>query len=565
VWFRPGDLRVDDHAGLCAAAASAAALCLCASGPRRSLKSLERKLWQRYQRRLIPCSDAQAVADIAARCRAHKVHVHEEPMHSEEELIALSKVAEVVQWSAPLRSPISSLKDTCHTFNDYQEQTMDIPITNPTSAPPELPPEPLEARDLAVVQDSGHENDVDQHKQDGQQLLDAWASNPREFAANSLPDTADPSESKEAWALGRIIKGRGISGLIPGEAFVRTFAPLLGDGMISLRQAAKAAAQTDTSALTALEAKEWHRLLALRDVKQGFQYWRWRGHLIRYTQTGSGPAVLCVHGFAASAEQYTGLMEALSGQKVFALDLLGYGHSEKPPLSYNQYLWEDVVVDFIKEIIQAPCLIIGNSIGGYFAASAACSVPHLCRGLVLMNSAGPLLPTDEWEEQKNQLDTIFDRMKNGSVQGYDPPPQWLIDGFSSVLFSVLFAVIEPSLRVLYPSSPERVTPKLVRNIERDALDPFATVVVGAFPRFPPARSLNELIEGFGGRVLVVNGMADRLGGGPSNQPIRVDGLKACGADAVPLKNVGHCPHDEAPDLVAAAIQEWCVDLKTSVP
>ena len=37
---------------------------------------------------------------------------------------------------------------------------------------------------------------------------------------------------------------------------------------------------------------------------------------------------------------------------IYALDLLGFGHSEKPPLSYTQYTWQDQVRDFVLEIVQ---------------------------------------------------------------------------------------------------------------------------------------------------------------------------------------------------------------------
>ena len=54
-----------------------------------------------------------------------------------------------------------------------------------------------------------------------------------------------------------------------------------------------------------------------------------------------------MHGFAASAEQWQRLVHQLRAQAgeeplppVYALDLLGFGMSEKPGLSYTQYVWE---------------------------------------------------------------------------------------------------------------------------------------------------------------------------------------------------------------------------------
>ena len=48
---------------------------------------------------------------------------------------------------------------------------------------------------------------------------------------------------------------------------------------------------------------------------------------------------ICVH-------QFTGLAAEIAAGgmfDVFALDSLGFGFSEKPPISYNQYLWRDQV------------------------------------------------------------------------------------------------------------------------------------------------------------------------------------------------------------------------------
>jgi pimeloyl-ACP methyl ester carboxylesterase len=76
------------------------------------------------------------------------------------------------------------------------------------------------------------------------------------------------------------------------------------------------------------------------------------------------------------------------GVRVFALDLLGFGHSEKPSVTYTQYLWQDQVRDFALEVLQSPFFIAGNSIGGFTAASVAADIGPLCQGLILINTAG---------------------------------------------------------------------------------------------------------------------------------------------------------------------------------
>merc|ERR1712238_488916 len=77
---------------------------------------------------------------------------------------------------------------------------------------------------------------------------------------------------------------------------------------------------------------------------------------------------------------------------IFAIDLLGFGHSEKPGLSYTQYLWESQIADFAVEVMEArPMVMVGNSIGGGLSAGAAASLgKEVCEGLVLCNTAGVL-------------------------------------------------------------------------------------------------------------------------------------------------------------------------------
>lgn len=84
-----------------------------------------------------------------------------------------------------------------------------------------------------------------------------------------------------------------------------------------------------------------------------YKYRYWQGFVQReaafippHSNPNPKPKALLVHGFGGSIDQFTKLAEALCGEfEVYALDSLGFGHSEKPPLSYNQYLWRDQVIN----------------------------------------------------------------------------------------------------------------------------------------------------------------------------------------------------------------------------
>lgn len=46
--------------------------------------------------------------------------------------------------------------------------------------------------------------------------------------------------------------------------------------------------------------------------------------------------------------------------KVYAVDLLGFGWSEKALIEYDALVWRDQVVAFVKEIVNEPTVLVGN-------------------------------------------------------------------------------------------------------------------------------------------------------------------------------------------------------------
>lgn len=49
-------------------------------------------------------------------------------------------------------------------------------------------------------------------------------------------------------------------------------------------------------------------------------------------------------------------------------------------MAYSQDMWRDFLRDFIIEVVRRPVLIVGNSIGGFMAASLAGDYPALAEG-----------------------------------------------------------------------------------------------------------------------------------------------------------------------------------------
>lgn len=345
---------------------------------------------------------------------------------------------------------------------------------------------------------------------------------------------------------------------------------------------------TCQAAIEQIEADEWHRKLAWHDLSScdekshmSFHYWRWHGFLVRYAvatprdaRSSCAPPLVCVHGFGASAQQWDDLMEHMAerGHVSFAMDMLGFGHARKPPLTYTQYLWEQLVVDFVKQVVRRPAYIAGNSIGGYTAMSAAASLgKQSCAGLILLNSAGRMLtPSEEAAERLERGGrTLRQAMSEDGARILQPlnaPPKWLLELGGRALFAYLQPNISSICRQVYPNRPEMVDEFLTSNILRDSNDPGAINVLISGAKLPTPITKNELLERYGGRVLVCTGMNDPLGGGQARKRFEI--YKAIystssGSPHIPSGEIvavaleaGHCPHDETPDAVADAVSSF---------
>lgn len=103
-------------------------------------------------------------------------------------------------------------------------------------------------------------------------------------------------------------------------------------------------------------------------------YYVWRNGTIYYEKKGSGTPLLLIHDLnpIASSYEWSKVIDKLSKtHTVYAIDLLGCGKSDKPAISYVNYLYVELVNDFIEHVIQqkTDLLVTGESFT--FAVMAA--------------------------------------------------------------------------------------------------------------------------------------------------------------------------------------------------
>jgi pimeloyl-ACP methyl ester carboxylesterase len=304
-------------------------------------------------------------------------------------------------------------------------------------------------------------------------------------------------------------------------------------------------------------------------------------HSINYLSMGDNtkPALLLVHGFGASSYHFRyNIPELAKHYHVYAIDLLGFGWSDKPIMDYDASVWRDQVIDFVDQIIMKECdnnrggadarsiAIAGNSLGGYTAMYAASDerIKDYVKGCILLNAAGRFRPEEDDETPVSEPNPI--------VKSISAAIQRFVIACSFVITKQP-ARIEQILKSVYPCDPTNVNTDLVESIRLPALDSNAAEVfyrVITKNGSGPMAYVDDIIKELDCPVLLAWGEKD-----PWIRPTAADKMERLHA-AFHGENIGgengsrwirrvsidagHCPHDEAPDAVNEAILEFAAEV-----
>ncbi|APB33368.1 alpha/beta fold family hydrolase [Gloeomargarita lithophora Alchichica-D10] len=277
----------------------------------------------------------------------------------------------------------------------------------------------------------------------------------------------------------------------------------------------------------------------------------WRGYPIRYQRAGAaGAPVVLVHGFGASSDHWRHNLAVLGQHhQAFALDLLGFGGSAKPlpgtDITYTFETWGALVADFIREVVGQPAAVAGNSIGGIVALQAAVFAPERVTQVALLNPSLRLL-----HRRKRQELPWYRRWGAPLFQnllGWEPFGVWFFQRLAQP------RVIRQVLQQAY-ARRKSVTDELVQLLYKPSQDPGAAQVFLAFVRYSDGPLLADLLPQVTCPVLLVWGEADpweplALGKNLAAQFPQV-------IEFITLPGVGHCPQDEAPELVNPLLLAW---------
>jgi pimeloyl-ACP methyl ester carboxylesterase len=119
---------------------------------------------------------------------------------------------------------------------------------------------------------------------------------------------------------------------------------------------------------------------------------RTAGRISYYHEPASeGHPLVLVHSVNAAASAYEMrplFMHYRSRRPVYALDLPGFGFSERSKRTYSPQLYETALVDFLETQVGAPADIVALSLGSEFAARAAVTRPELFHSLTMISPTG---------------------------------------------------------------------------------------------------------------------------------------------------------------------------------
>ena len=275
--------------------------------------------------------------------------------------------------------------------------------------------------------------------------------------------------------------------------------------------------------------------------------WNWKGYKIQYTVMGEGSPLVLVHGFGASIGHWRKNIPFLAsgGYRVFAIDLLGFGGSDKPPLNYTMELWSELLKDFQATHIQAPTVFIGNSIGGLLSLMAIANHPETAAGAVLINCAGGLSHRPhELNPPLRVAMSAFNRLVRSRITG-------------KVIFNRVRqkAQIRRTLLQVYRNR-EAVTDELVDLLYAPSCDPGAQHVFASILSADPGPTPAQLLPKVKHPLFVIWGADDPwtpITGTKIFQQASENGQQI---QITPIPKAGHCPHDEVPDIVNPLILEW---------
>jgi pimeloyl-ACP methyl ester carboxylesterase len=281
----------------------------------------------------------------------------------------------------------------------------------------------------------------------------------------------------------------------------------------------------------------------------------WRGQRCHWRVLGDPghPPLLLVHGFGAACGHWrrNAAVLAAAGWRVYGLDLIGFGASSQPALRLDNRLWARQLRAFLAEVVGAPAVLVGHSLGGLVALSCAVFFPAWVRAVVAAPLPDPTLLTAP-QARPPRRPPWRRRLK-----------RWLVIALCRLLPLELLVpllahspLLDLGIQSAY-AGPVIGDQELHRLIARPARRPGAVRALRAMSIAmalrPHAATAPALLRRLRQPMLLLWGQRDRLV--PARMAVQVLSQRP-GLPLEVLEHCGHCPHDEDPEAFNRALLAW---------
>lgn len=273
------------------------------------------------------------------------------------------------------------------------------------------------------------------------------------------------------------------------------------------------------------------------------------GARFHVAELGEGPLVLLLHGFPEFWWAWRHQIEPLAaaGWRVAAMDLRGYGNSDKTPRGYDPSNFTADVAGVIRSLGEREAVLIGHDWGGYVAWATATLRPLHVRALGIVSMPHPLVLRRYLLRGRHATHLL-------GVQLPMAPERQLVAGDAAHVETLLRRWSGPKSSFPDDAAAARYrTAMSVWPSPHCALE-YQRWVVRSLLRVDGRRFAHRMAEPVSVPVLQLHGGAD--GVIPARAAARSRRYVVGPYRWTLLEGVGHFPHEEAPAHVTAELLDW---------
>lgn len=138
-------------------------------------------------------------------------------------------------------------------------------------------------------------------------------------------------------------------------------------------------------------------------------YYKWRFGKVYYTKQGEGTPLLLIHDMIPGSSGYEWNRvedELAKTHTVYTIDLLGCGRSEKPSITYTNFVYVQLLCDFIKNVIGCKTDVIASGLSGSFVIMACQNSKDSFNRIMLVNPKS-LSSLNQMPENKDKMLKFF--------------------------------------------------------------------------------------------------------------------------------------------------------------